>query len=274
MSFSLLVSDLKDSLDEILEASQELSMIIKSKNVRLPDSADEHSVSKSLQDYWYQTGCDGRETSFYCAVVQCSNSTYGKVLALNTLKDEFHSIYQELATFAGKEVEQSLYGICNSGTIRSRLSRASLPRIHVKQVYRKLPAFSGDISRIQYSHSNNSKSIVKISIKEAESRLIDLNPNTPDHIQVQLEKLRNHNANIGLVVVRPHPPTAKANVFFDGVRTPKTIKPRVPIYVNSDIEFDVSFFSSKYNRQPVARSDSTIEAEPFLPSIHVYRKAK
>lgn len=274
MSFSLLVSELKDTLDEILTLSSELTESLSPDDIFVPDGESKSIVSKCLEDYWYDSGCDGRETSFYCAVVRCNDDTYSLVLDINKIKNEFHSIYQEIAAYSAKEVEESLYKICSSGSIRSRMSRMNLSRVHVKQVYRKLPLFDGGIARIQYSHSRNSKSIVKIDIKEAEKRLIALNPNTPPHIEIQLEKLRNHNSNIELVVARHHPPTAKANIFFDNERKPKTIKPKVPVFVRSDGDFNISFFPSKHNRNVTMRKDSTIEQEAFLPSIHVYRKIK
>ncbi|EGQ8891295.1 hypothetical protein AKG60_24830 [Vibrio parahaemolyticus] len=278
MSFSELSIRFKKCFNDILFLSDLVIRSVDEESVILPEFENHNSgigfLTSALNDYWHSGEGDARFTSCHVGIVLANRQTIQYLNLLNKKKVEFHQLYNSLNEISKLEMDNFLVTLCKSGAIHARLSRLGLSRIHIKQVYRHIYSVDGNVKSVAYSHYKRGKSIVKYDKEKAEADLIALNKSQPPHIKIQLEKLYQHPSSIPLVQVRTNAPTIKANIFFEDVTAPLTIKTKMPIFVRSTGDFKVSFAPSMKNRNVSTRSDSTIEPEPFLPSISVYRKIK
>ena len=228
-------------------------------------------IQKSLNDIWFTSDCDGRNTNSYISVVKCSRKTILLVEELNQLKENYESLKSELLN-KGVDFNRCLSDALKTDSIRSRLQSIGCSRLNVNHLKRRITTIEGTIKRITYSHYSKGRTITKISPEKAEEKIDDLLKKYPtsESLATQKSLIGNHPHSIPLVTVRSISPLIKVNIYYDDKHL--TVCTPMPIFI-FDPELsaeNISFFSKGITRKP--RSDSQIEDKVFLSSINVFRK--
>lgn len=274
MNPSVALSDLIHSIES--QNSKIVSQLTNEKSViYTPSTVDEGMsyIEKSLNDLWYTSSCDGRNTQAYIAVVKCSSDAISLINQLNLLKDQYASLKKEISN-NGFDFNKSLLDALDSPTLRKRLTSMGFSRLNINHLKRKVFVFEGDIKSIRYSRYSKGKTIKKITPEEAQRQLDDLIKKHPtsESLATQRSLLGNHPHSIPLVVVRPISPLIKVNI--NSTSKHKTFCTALPVFIsNDDLSSDkISFFPTVSERKP--RSDNSIEPKVFISSLNIFRKSQ
>ncbi len=242
-------------------------------------AASHHKLISCLSDFWYLDGQDGRVTRSYPGLVACNEDLWNQLGAVNSAKVAFsHAI-----DLIKRELPEELTNLRHELTLRhqglhAHLREQGLARLHLKQTWRQLPGCEEPLKQIRMSWYSSGRSIRRLSLKEAEYRLLQMNPEAP-HIKIQLQKLAGLQANEPLAQVQQQAPLMRANLFFEqprpGQPERKAINLALPLFVLND-QGKLPAFNQPSPQPPEARkrarrSDNQLEDTPFLPSIRVYR---
>lgn len=155
------------------------------------------------------------------------------------------------------------------------LKKMGLARLHLKQCYRKIPILPHAPLKISWTWANT-RSIKKITVKEAQERLHKKGKDLG--IQSQLLKLSTLSAQESLAIVQDLAPHLRANILFTEQCEIQRmmIKGPIPIFFPALAQtpypdFKAPTQKSGRNEHRSKRSDVKLDPHPFLPAIRAHR---
>jgi hypothetical protein len=243
-------------------------------------SGDHVWLRDALLDIWYEDGQPGSSSHAHVGLVGASPKQIELAHRVNIAKSLFSEVVgslKEISEHALTEARADIREMAMSR--RDILGHAALARLHLKQTWRKLPIAEGQLTRAHFSWYCSGRSIVRMTVREAEQALLKLNTDAP-HVQIQLEKLAGLPSQEKLAHVKAQAATMRANVFYyiplADLRRRKAMNISMPLFVplkpgESLPEFNVPEQSPPIERSRPVRADTQIEQEPYLPSIRVHR---
>ncbi|MFD2190305.1 DNA replication terminus site-binding protein [Pistricoccus aurantiacus] len=236
-------------------------------------------LRRILLDFWYEEGQDGRVTRSYIGLVAASQALLDEVGRVNRAKAQFSGVLERIR----QEDATLIPGLkallpARHPALNAQLRDQGLARLHLKQCWRALPTADAPLSRVRMAWYASGRSIKKLSVREAERKLMAFDTEAP-HIRIQLHHLAGIPDGEPLAQVQKQAPLMRANIFFaeplaDG-RSRRAMNVALPLFIPSP-----DGRLPDYNRPPpfpqpertrAKRSDERLEDEPFLPSIRVYR---
>lgn len=280
--------------DQLVEQLQQLNKLIMQEQpscwVALTD--DEHSnrithLQKCIayyQDIWYQGNQDGRETRSCYGLIAANETIIELAKKVNNIKDELRFVIQQVQK-NDKDEWLSSKALLNKRheNLQEHLYYSGLSRIHLKQIYRHIPILDDRPDTIRFSWYTSGRSIKKITREEAEKKLIALGEEK-EHIQVQLNKLKDLAHNEILAQIQKQAPVVRANLVFKKLDNEKNISETIRKAMNVSLpilipqssnqplpQFNEISLTPPPERTRQQRSDFKISDEVFLPSIRAHR---
>lgn len=238
-----------------------------------------HWLREALFDMWHEQDQDGRETRNYIGIVAANDELLTAINAINYAKAGF----SEQLQYIKQNYPESLSDAKSRLPIRHPhvdevLRRTGLARLHLKQSWRQLPIAEAPVSRVRFAWYSSGRSIKRLSVQEAERKLLQLDNNAP-HIRIQLSKLAGIPSGEVLAQVQTQAPLMRANLFFteplDDGHTRRALNAAMPIFVPEN-NHRLPHINSPALQPPTTRTrarrrDEKLEQEVFLPSLRVYR---
>ncbi len=236
-------------------------------------------LRSALLDFWYQDGQDGRVTRSYVGLIAADASLLEHVAAVNSAKAHFAEILASIREeAAGLIPELKAVLPFRHPALHTHLRGQGLARLHLKQCWRAIPVADAPLSRVRLSWYSSGRSIKKLTVREAEQKLLALDHDAP-HIRIQLQRLAGIPDGEPLAQVQKQAPLMRANLFFaeplaDG-RERRAMNVALPLFIPSsdgklpDYNMPPPFPSEKRTR--AKRSDERLEEEVFLPSLRAFR---
>ncbi|MFC3283218.1 DNA replication terminus site-binding protein [Litchfieldella rifensis] len=233
----------------------------------------------ALLDFWYQDGQDGRATRTYVGLVAADEHLLDHVASVNAAKADFAAILARIRHEAAALIPE-LKAVLpfRHPALHTHLRGQGLARLHLKQCWRALPLADAPLSRVRLAWYSSGRSIKKLSVRDAEKKLLALDHEAP-HVRIQLRRLAGIPDSEPLAQVQKQAPLMRANLFFreplvDG-RLRRAMNVALPLFIPSpdgrlpDHNTPPPFPNDKRTR--AKRSDERLEDEVFLPSLRVYR---
>jgi hypothetical protein len=215
-------------------------------------------------------------------IVAASQETLQALHTLNLAKDHFKAAM--LALKAAKipttdpqlsaHFEQAL-GVRPELTTHI-LAKVGLPRLHLKQCYRRIPILPLRPHKVSWTWANT-KAITRITVAQAEQLLLKHSQDAG--ILNQLNKLKSLSPNAPLAIVQELAPHLRANIVLPtptGATTRIMVKGPVPLFYAFEENLSLPHLrpagekQGKDRNRPI-RSDVKLDPEPFLPAIRVHR---
>lgn len=247
-------------------------------------TADTAWMRGVLVDMWHEQDVPGNCTSKHAGVVAASADLRDAFRSINRAKSAFQAVIDQMKqTKPAYNYRTQLKEMLahRHPALREHLNTAGMARLSLKKVWRRLFIFDEPVRHVGIGWYVSGRSIVKISVADAEQRLVRLGAEQP-HIAIQLKQLASLPSGESLALVRNQTPLLRCNVQFaedDNGEAPKSVG------LNSSMPLLVPPTSSGLLpplRTPPAsppepqakrkrRKDTKIEEEPFLPSISAHR---
>lgn len=232
-----------------------------------------------LLDFWYQDGQDGRATRSYVGLIAADERMLEHVAKVNAAKDAFARVLAEIRAHAADLIPE-IKAILpfRHPALHAHLTGQGLARLHLKQCWRSLPVANAPLSRVRLAWYSSGRSIKKLSVREAETKLLALDVDSP-HIRIQLKHLAGIPDSEPLAQVQKQAPLMRANLFFaeplaDG-RERRAMNVALPLFIPSPDgrlpHHNEPLPAPQEKRTRARRSDERLEDTPFLPSLRVYR---
>lgn len=270
------------ALDSFFEARDIVLSVIRSRPSsyiahQANESLNQDCLEASLRDCFYEDERDGRETTPYYGIIESDYVLSNAIKFLNDAKANFKSTLTRLSLLDPNSQAEMMKIVKDPSRWPPRMERyaSRLGRLNINHVYRCYVITPSRPFKIQQSWSTKSKSIKKISKKEAIDRILALENPLPDHLKIQYESLASLPDTASLAVVHDETPHIKTNLFFKERTIPVTIKSRLPVIVPSgSSKIFIKFMdekSKKTDGQKLQRNDVLINETPVASSIHVYR---
>ena len=283
-----LTHQLHQAFDQLIEATQQLQAQLEQQQPECwmlgagDPASSHHKLIDCLSDFWYLDGQDGRVTRSYPGLVACNALIWQQLGQVNSAKVAFsHAI-----DLIKRELPEELTNLRQELALRhqglhAHLKEQGLARLHLKQTWRQLPGCEEPLKQIRLSWYSSGRSIRRISLKEAEYRLLQMNTEAP-HIRIQLQKLAGLSPSEPLAQVQQQAPLMRANLFFETARPSmperKAMNLALPLFVLSEQgklpAYNQPSPQPPETRSRARRSDNQLEDTPFLPSIRVYRYSR
>ncbi|SFX08346.1 hypothetical protein [Marinospirillum alkaliphilum] len=272
--FEMLVNSL-ETLSDLLDEAQPACWMLGCQT----EEDSRRSLHHSLQDLWYLDGQDGRATRSYPGLVACDPVIWDQLGSVNYCKVTFSRAIEAIRRESPDELPEARERLAaRHRALHAHLTDEGLARLHLKQSWRQIPGCETALEQIRFSWYTSGRSIRRISRKEAEYRLLQMNTEAP-HIQIQLKKLAALPLDEPLAQVQTQAPLMRANLFFKdqlpGLPDRKAINAAMPLFVLSPDgklpPFNIPSSEPPEKRQRAVRSDNRLDDTPFLPSIRVYR---
>jgi len=281
-SFKVVTQALEQLRKQVCEFDKNLPFWFKSPDqLNYIGIANREQVCTFIEQLEYLDGQDPKETLLGPGLIAASSETIASVAKLNIAKENFkaailrlrHSQTNYDTSLLHEQMETLLKK--RECTLASNLKRIGLARLHLKQCYRLLPILPKHPFSVAWTWANT-KAIRRVSIDDAKNMLAK--QGTDDKIKQQMKKLSTLSDNEVLAVVQELAPHLRANVLFKTLQCSerKMFKGPVPIFFPfqaSEPFPQVKPPKSKQTRDSnrLQRNDTKLEAEPFLPTIHVHR---
>ena len=246
------------------------------------EMANISGIDKAIEHYqalFFVDGQQSNQTRSVHGIIGISKQTAAIAQTVNEAKKSLQSIMAEIRAQSPKSVKPITQRLPERYlAFRQALGNQSLSRLHLKQCYRQLPLLTRRPNRIGFTWSLDGRSITKISIEDAEKRLIKHGPEKP-HIQAQLSKLYNlaPKQKTQLRKVQKLAPSVKANIVFKNgdIIQRKTINTPLPILIPAMPYEELPNYTPlpitpPEEHQRLKRLDSKLPDKPFLKSINVF----
>ena len=235
------------------------------------------------QDIWYRDQQDGRETRSCYGLVMANEDIINLAEDANLAKERFKGLVQKIQK-NDKDFWLSQKAQLNTRhtTLRNQLYYTGLGRIHLKQLYRHIPILAHRPEKIGFTWYSNGRSIKKLSIAQAEAKLLAMGEDKI-HIQQQLQKLHTLPEHEILAQIQTQVPVVRANLVFkllndkgNAETIRKAMNVSLPLLVPQEDNPLLPAFNQIDEQPPIARtriarSDFKICEEVFLPSLRVHR---
>lgn len=278
-----LLAELEAAFDDVIERIEALAGHYRSSsgaawalNSPTPDA---DWLRSALLDFWYQDGQDGRVTRSYVGLIAANEALLDEVASVNAAKARFADLLGRIRKESAAMIPEIKAVLpFRHPALHNHLRGQGLARLHLKQCWRALPVADAPLSRVRLAWYSSGRSIKKLSVREAEQKLLALDHEAP-HIRIQLRKLAGIPDSEPLAQVQKQAPLMRANLFFqepltDG-RQRRAMNVALPLFIPSadgklpDYNLPPPFPNEKRTR--AKRSDERLEEEVFLPSLRVYR---
>lgn len=262
-------------------------------DVNMPDVS---WMRAALCDMWHDGQGNGVSTSKHAGVVAASPALRDDFRRINEAKSAFQDIITAMKdtkpayNFRTQIKEQIAH---RHPGVHEHLKTAGMARLSLKKTWRRVFIVDRDLRRMGIGWYVSGRSIVKISVAEAEKRLLLLSESDPN-IAIQLKQLASIPPSEILAWVKPQAPVLRFNFYYDDddmEENDQGSREQVPpgknlIGVHSSLPVLVppyspngllpplrtpSMFPPPPKKTRKRRSDAKIEEEPFLPSISVHR---
>ncbi len=215
-------------------------------------------------------------------IVAASAETLLAIHTLNNAKDRFKAAILALKAakiptadpYLSEHFEQ-LLGLRPEITTQT-LRKIGLPRLHLKQCYRRIPILPTRPHKVSWTWANT-KAISRINVLQAEQLLVKQGQDAG--ILSQLNKLKSLSPDTPLAIVQELAPHLRANIVLPtptGSTTRIMVKGPVPLFYAFEEHLPLPALrpagekQGKDRNRPV-RSDVKLDPEPFLPAIRVHR---
>lgn len=236
-------------------------------------------AAEHVAKIWYERSGDGRRTDNLYGFIAVKPSLIPLVHQLNQHKQTFQQAVTQFRKDQGEPgpLLFKLFQDKRDSTLHRLLSHTGNARLNLRQSYRQVPVLDSTPQKIRFSWYSNGRSMTRMSVQEAEARLLKMDLSQM-HIQMQLEALARIPQSESLVRIQPQAPVMRANIFWrqDEQYLQKARNCPLPIIFPLEDEQPIP----EYNRPPETppearsrqfRSDLQIEPEPYLPSLRVHR---
>lgn len=241
--------------------------------------ADSEWLRRALLDFWYQDGQDGRATHSYIGLIAANDALLGEVAKVNAAKAGFADVLARIRQQAAALVPEIKAVLpFRHPVLHDHLRGQGLARLHLKQCWRHLPVANAPLSRVRLAWYTSGRSIKRLSVREAEKKLLALDSEAP-HVRIQLKRLAGIPDAEPLAQVQRQAPLMRANLFFaealaDG-RQRRAMNLPLPLFIpTSDGQLPNHNQPSAQppaGRQRARRSDERLEDDVFLPSLRIFR---
>lgn len=242
-------------------------------------SPDRYWLREALLDMWHQQDQDGRETRNYIAIVAANEDLLEAINNVNQAKVGLSEQLQHIKLALPESFSDAKSRLPKRHPqVDEALRRNGLARLHLKQSWRQLPIAQAPVSRVRFAWYSSGRSIKRISVQEAEKRLLQLDTDAP-HIRIQLRKLAAIPSSEILAQVQNQAPLMRANLFFteplvDG-HTRRALNAAMPIFVPETSQrlphINAPPLQPPTTRTRARRRDEKLEQDAFLPSLRIYR---
>ncbi|RAR59024.1 DNA replication terminus site binding protein [Onishia taeanensis] len=282
-----LLAELEATFDTIINRIEELVQYFREQNreIGIGAWALHHSTPNAdwlraaLLDFWYQDGQDGRATRSYVGLIAADQRMLEHVGKVNEAKDDFACILAKIREHAADLIPE-IKAILpfRHPALHAHLTGQGLARLHLKQCWRAIPVANAPLSRVRLAWYSSGRSIKKLSVREAEKKLLALDADSP-HVRIQLKRLAGIPDSEPLAQVQKQAPLMRANLFFaeplaDG-RERRAMNVALPLFIPSTDgrlpDHNQPQPTPQEKRTRAKRSDERLEDTPFLPSIRIYR---
>lgn len=233
----------------------------------------------ALLDFWYQDGQDGRATRSYIGLIAADQQILEHVEKVNEAKDDFAGILAKIREHAADLIPEIKAVLpFRHPALHAHLTGQGLARLHLKQCWRAIPVANAPLSRVRLAWYSSGRSIKKLSVRDAEKKLLALDTESP-HIRIQLKHLAGIPDSEPLAQVQKQAPLMRANLFFteplaDG-RERRAMNVALPLFIPSTDgllpDHNQPQPTPQEKRTRAKRSDERLEDTPFLPSLRIYR---
>ncbi|MAD43975.1 MAG: DNA replication terminus site-binding protein [Oceanospirillaceae bacterium] len=280
-----MITELTSAFDDMMTALQALRYAITEQQPAhwLPLTPQEQAsgarplavLTDLITDVWYRDGQDGRETRSRHGLIMMNDELRTLAQSANARKDAFHQIVRSAQQALEKPgLDELIAGLGNRHSdLRESLHFAGLSRVHLKQCYRHLPVLEHCPLKVGFSWYTNGRSIRKISVTEAQNKLLELGEEK-SHIQIQLSKLNHLPPGQQLAQVQTLAPVVRANLVYpeSAPRPRQAMNVALPLMLPGDIlpEFNRLDTQPPEGRTRQRRGDQKVSDEPWLPSIRVH----
>ena len=236
-------------------------------------------LRKALLDMWHEHGQDGRETRNYIAVVAANHELISAIDKVNQAKTSFSDQLQHIKQAFPQALSDAKSRLPQRHPhVDEALRRNGLARLHLKQSWRQLPIAQAPVSRVRFAWYSSGRSIKRLSVQEAEHKLLQLDTEAP-HIRIQLRALAGIPSGEVLAQVQTQAPLMRANLFFteplDDGHTRRALNAAMPIFVPDNSQrlphINLPAPQPPTTRTRARRRDEKLEQEVFLPSLRIYR---
>ncbi|SDL63615.1 DNA replication terminus site binding protein [Modicisalibacter muralis] len=241
--------------------------------------ADGDWLRRALCDFWYQDGQDGRATHSYIGLIAADQKLLDEVARVNAAKAAFADVLAQIRQQAAKLIPEIKAVLpFRHPVLHDHLRGQGLARLHLKQCWRHLPVADAPLSRVRLAWYSSGRSIKRLSVREAEQKLLALDNEAP-HVRLQLKRLAGIPDGEPLAQVQRQAPLMRANLFFEQAladgRQRRAMNLPLPLFIPT---LDGKLPSHNQptpeppkGRKRARRSDERLEDEAFLPSLRVYR---
>ncbi|MBZ9538540.1 MULTISPECIES: DNA replication terminus site-binding protein [Modicisalibacter] len=240
---------------------------------------DRDWLQGALFDFWYHDGQDGRVTRSYVGLIAADDALLDAVGEVNRRKSAFAATLAEIRDQAAGLIPEAKAVLpFRHPALHQHLRGQGLARLHLKQCWRHIPVADAPLSRVRLAWYSSGRSIKRLSVREAEQRLLTMDSEAP-HIRIQLERLAGLPSSEPLAQVQKQAPVMRANLFFaeplaDG-RERRAMNLPLPLFIPTP-DARLPRHNTPLPRPPegrtrARRSDERLEDDVFLPSLRVYR---
>lgn len=236
-------------------------------------------LRKALLDMWHQEGQDGRETRNYVGIIGADEALIESISTINQAKTLISELIQKIKDSSPKKVSEIKQRLpARHPYVDDVLQQSGFARLHLKQCWRHIPVAEAPVSRIRLAWYSSGRSIKRLSVQEAERKLMQLDTQAP-HVRIQLRKLASLPNSEILAQVQAQAPLMRANLFFtepleDG-HTRRALNIAMPLFVPAPEQrlphVNLPPLHPPTERTRARRRDEKLEHEPFLPSLRIYR---
>lgn len=240
---------------------------------------DSRWLREALFDMWHQQDQDGRETRNYIAIVAANEELLNAIASVNHSKTSFSELLKYIKERFPQILSEAKSRLPHRHPqVGEALRRNGLARLHLKQSWRQLPIAPAPVSRVRFAWYNSGRSIKRLTVQEAEQKLLQLDTDAP-HIRIQLRKLAGIPSGEALAQVQTQAPLMRANLFFteplsDG-HTRRALNAAMPIFVPANDQhlphINQPSLQPPTIRTRARRRDEKLEQEAFLPTLRIYR---
>lgn len=278
-----LMHDIEQAFDSIMEEASALSALVDAINPpiwTLEGSQDGRWVDKALTDVWHADGEDGRKTTAYIGMLPADETMLARVHRLNEAKDSFRSAIDAIKALPNELTVSSVKALIGerNPAVRDHLEKRGMARVNLKQCWRHVPIAPTTLKRVHWSWYSSGRSIKRITAQDVYDKLLKLNTDAP-HVKIQIEKLASLPSREVLAQVQAQAPLMRANLFFENTlmsgKDRMAMNISMPLFVPSANSVlpncNCPSMSPPTERQRRVRRDERLEAEPFLPSLRIYR---
>lgn len=236
-------------------------------------------LRQALLDMWHQQGQDGRETRNYIAIIAAEDELQAAFQDINQVKTSISELLQHIKQIEPKALSETKQRLPKRHPqVDEILRQGGLARLHLKQCWRSIPTSPAPVSRVRLAWYSSGRSIKKLSVQEAEQKLLQLDKNAP-HIRIQLKQLASIPSGETLAQVQAQAPLMRANLFFteplaDG-HTRRALNIAMPLVVPANEgrlpHIKIPPLEPPTKRTRAKRRDEKLESDPFLPSLRIFR---